>query len=537
MSVGGNPSVDLTRSELDSRSHGASTEIESQKTGPANDGHQPPLRVVKRRKHLPLAQDQSSKNQIFYFVDSNSSSREKRAHVMRHHVQEKRRQRKPSHPRTDNDKKTIRPLRYLPWQQKKLGLDGGDDVDGDEFLESDKMTVQTGSDDKMAQSELPMLKLGTDSSDDQLLPSPVNCLDASRKDPFNALPMTYSREDLELADYFAHKLTYWSGQNLHIKNQIFQTAMNHPLTFQAVVLTYSARWKAQLYNIEGSQEVETHLGQSKNSIKDVMNGSIEIDMDSLAMTLTGMALHEERFGSKQNAREYADQAVQILRPRAGSRSAVAVFLHYVLYIMSPPEPTPSEAGQPWLITFLRGAEDLMLEHNTGTYLSSVPQRRSAFQMDSPLFSLLSSGPRPSQVPHDSRMYVVRNAPTQELSRTAALIYITTTLWDYQDSPGKTGRFLNHLRAMVKEHKLDRNPACETFIWLLLQEDYEADLRDPERGWSTGELLKTHKQLRPDLQFLFNEILFSLLMLAPPIRGIDAFETELYSSKQEELEDV
>lgn len=78
---------------------------------------------VKKRKHLPMSEDQSSKNQIFYFVDSNSSSREKRAHVMRHHVQEKRRQRKPSHSRSDADKKIIRPLRYLPWQQKKLALD------------------------------------------------------------------------------------------------------------------------------------------------------------------------------------------------------------------------------------------------------------------------------------------------------------------------------------------------------------------------------------------------------------------------------
>lgn len=34
---------------------------------------------------------------MFYFVDSSSSSKEKRAHVMRHHVQEKRKQRKMSH--------------------------------------------------------------------------------------------------------------------------------------------------------------------------------------------------------------------------------------------------------------------------------------------------------------------------------------------------------------------------------------------------------------------------------------------------------
>jgi hypothetical protein len=31
--------------------------------------------------------------------------------------------------------------------------------------------------------------------------------------------------DVELADYWRNKLSYWSGQNLHVKNQIFRTAM------------------------------------------------------------------------------------------------------------------------------------------------------------------------------------------------------------------------------------------------------------------------------------------------------------------------
>lgn len=44
---------------------------------------------------------------------------------MRHHVQEKRKQRKHSLPRNDPDKKAIRPFRYLPWEQKKVVLDEG----------------------------------------------------------------------------------------------------------------------------------------------------------------------------------------------------------------------------------------------------------------------------------------------------------------------------------------------------------------------------------------------------------------------------
>lgn len=342
--------------------------------------------------------------------------------------------------------------------------------------------------------------------------------------------MFCSKAELELADYWTNRLTYWSGQNKYIKNQVFRTAMSHSLAFRAVILTYCARWKLQLYDLPSSNEADMHVEQATQDIEKATRGSLPINADSLAMAMTGMALQEERFGTKEKARGYADQAVQILRSRAGASNAVEVFLHYVRYIMIPPQ-NPSSGGEnlQWLTTFLRGAEELMLEHNTSAYLSSVPQRQSAFQMDSPLFPLLSSGPRPSQIPESSRMYVVRNAPTQELTRTAALIYITSTLWDFQDSQSKTGRFLNHLCTIAKEHKLDRHPACETFIWLLLEENYDVDLKDPERGWSTGELLKMHKQLRPDLQFQFNEILFSLLMMVPPIRGIDTFEEEICSA--------
>lgn len=93
--------------------------------GSPGDTHQSPVKI-KRRKHPSLSDSTSAKNQLFYFVDSNSSSREKRAHVMRHHVQEKRRQRKHSHPRRDHDKVLGRSLHYFPWQQKTLDLEDED---------------------------------------------------------------------------------------------------------------------------------------------------------------------------------------------------------------------------------------------------------------------------------------------------------------------------------------------------------------------------------------------------------------------------
>ena len=39
------------------------------------------------------------------------------------------------------------------------------------------------------------------------------------------------------------------------------------------------------------------------------------------MALAGMALHEERFGSKQKAQVHVDRAVQLMRPRTGSNVA------------------------------------------------------------------------------------------------------------------------------------------------------------------------------------------------------------------------
>ncbi|KAE8147935.1 hypothetical protein BDV25DRAFT_25604 [Aspergillus avenaceus] len=519
MSVGRLPSVDLTHSTQGTGQHGASSAPEPQ-SAPRNVT-QPPVRT-KRRRHLPLPDDQSAKRQLFYFVDSNSSSREKRAHVMRHHVQEKRKQLKHTYPRTDNDKTSSRPLRYLSWQQRRFSIaDDENELAGPDPATEEAVCVADSL--VQVQDEYPISQYNTETV------SPVTLLDASIKDPFDSLPIPCSRDDYELVDFWTNRLTYWSGQNRPIKDQIFRAAMCHPLSFQATILAYCARWRAQLYNIDRSPQAERHMGDAKRGIEKAIDGAKEIDTDSLAMALTGMAINEERFGSTQHAGGYVDQAVQILRPRAGSSRVVETFMHYVRYMIMPLHPTVSEGGQQWLVTFLRGAEELMLEHSTEAYLTSVPQRRIAFQMDSPLFLLLSSGPRPSQVPHGSRMYVVRNAPTQEVTRTAALLYITGALWDYQGSPSRTGRFLDYLHALVKDHELDRYPACESFVWLLLQEGCDPDLREPERRWSTGELLKMHKHLRPDLQFHFNEILFSLLMLTPPIRGIDSFEKELYMS--------
>ncbi|KGO68085.1 hypothetical protein PITC_053430 [Penicillium italicum] len=484
-------------------------------------GHGPQAAKPGRRRRAAESTSTPPKNQHFYFVDQNSSSKEKRAHVMRHHVQEKKKLRKMS--RGTSPTEQIPGHTSYPVNKEAEALR----KTRPELLSA---AVQDSPDGETS----PQIRLSNLKSQPHMftLPyigSPITMLDASRRDPFASLPIEYDSLDIELADYWRNKLTYWSGQNLHVKNQIFRTAMGNRLSFKAVVLSYCARWKAQLYGMSDSPDIQRHLGQAVKLIDEATSGSTPVRADDLAMTLSGMALHEGRFGSRQVAHMYVDRAVQAMRPRTGTNRPVEVFIHYVRYLMMPEGPQVSLTEQQWLVTFLRGAEDLMQQHSSPEYLLQAPHRLKAFEMECPLFSLLSSGPRPSHVPHESRVYVVRDAHTQEVTRTAALIYITAALWDFQESPNKTERYLHFLCTAAKQHHLDRDPACETLLWLLLEEGHDSDLQDPERGWSTGELLKAHKRLPSDLQFQFNEILMSFLSFQTPIRGITAFEEELRHS--------
>ncbi|RAL13016.1 uncharacterized protein BO97DRAFT_442851 [Aspergillus homomorphus CBS 101889] len=367
-------------------------------------------------------------------------------------------------------------------------------------------------------------------TDSMRSPSPATVLNSFKKDPFDSLPAVNSLADQELVDAWVSKLSYWSGQNQYIKLQVFNTAKAHPVCFQAVILAYSARWRASLYGYKSSPEAAQHLVRASSMLGETRG---QRNDDILAMALAGMSLHENRFGdSELAAMKYEDQAVGILRHRQGPRGIAEVFLHYVRYLKMPPrEASLSSNKKRLLIDFLRAAEDLKLEHSADTYLSSVPQRRTAFQMSGPLYRSLCPGPWPTAVPQNLHKYVLSpRLPTHEVSRTACLIYITIALREFRDAHSKTIQFLAHLHELVTEYKLDRNPAFETFTWLLLEDRYSADLRDEQdRAWQTGELLKMAKQLPLNMQVHFSKILFSYLMLETPAVDVRSFERDLYAA--------
>lgn len=64
--------------------------------------------------------------------------------------------------------------------------------------------------------------------------------------------------------------------------------------------------------------------------------------------------------------------------------------------------------------------------------------------------------------------------------------------------------------------------------MLMEEDCDYDLRDPQRLFSTTELLQIPKILPPDLLFRFNELVLGYLMMAPRNDSVDSFERDLYA---------
>lgn len=355
-------------------------------------------------------------------------------------------------------------------------------------------------------------------------------LGASRMDPLTSLPIDYNSTDVELTDCWTNKLSYWSGQNTYVKNQIFRAAKNHPFSFKAVVLCYCARYKAKLYNQPDSDEIQRHVGQATRFIEHAASGSM-VYPDDLAMAFAGMALHEQRFGSRDLAQHYVARALQTMLPRTGMNRSVETFIHYIRYLIMPLTPTSYVPEQRRLLTFLRDAKDIMHRHSRPDFMLKMPDRRTIFEMESPLFALFSIGPRPSQVPEASRVYVIRDAHTQEPSRAASLIYVTAALWEFVESPDKTDRFLRYLKNLVRHHHLDRDQACETLLWLLLEEGCDPDLQNSGRAWSVGDLLQLQNQLRSDDRFLWNEILMSFLSLQEPIHGIETFEEKLLRGQE------
>jgi hypothetical protein len=80
----------------------------------------------------------SPSNEVFFFVESTSSMKGKRSHVMKHHIREKRKELAKSLG-VDMSGRGGRPARYLPWVRKEEQEKSGSEVRIFNFQVSDSV--------------------------------------------------------------------------------------------------------------------------------------------------------------------------------------------------------------------------------------------------------------------------------------------------------------------------------------------------------------------------------------------------------------
>lgn len=225
------------------------------------------------------------------------------------------------------------------------------------------------------------------------------------------------------------------------------------------------------------------------------------------MVFTALSIQEARYGSRQKSSHYLDQAVRNLRSLEGKRLAGDTYTHYARLTMFKRDLPFDIKHASHLLSFLRNAETLAFSHSTPPFTSTAPQRKAAFEYMTPLHSILSGGPHPSQVPEIERVWVWRYE-LSNLCRVSSLVYLNKALWDQRNSPEGCIRYLDNLTANIYEH-LEPNFPVESFSWLLLQDICDLDLRNPDRAWF---IMEGFKHIPQPLQFQFTELLLSFLML-------------------------
>lgn len=364
-------------------------------------------------------------------------------------------------------------------------------------------------------------------------------MSAATSDPFDTLPVRLNHEGHELVECWNQRLQYRSGLKPanYIKDIVFQHSATSSLTFQATIISYSARYKSQALGFGESPLSSKHVNMTSRWLTDYIHTqpeSLEKD-NNICMVLVSQALQEARYGKRENARNYMRTAMDIRRRRPQLHRITNTYLFFADYTtQTNPYLTTNVNVQYFIFTsFLKNIENLMFSQSTPAFRAIVPQRDAVFHPGSILYHVLSLDPYStwSDSSLEKRTWDIMKGKQhylQDLCRTACLIYINAALWDFRDSTKLTAAYLDHLQAKVEQHALDKNPAVELLVWLLLEEEHSPALRNRERATFAGEMLQIAKRLSPTLQSWLNKVLLAFLTLKAPIPGVVSWQESIHA---------
>ncbi|KAK2796246.1 hypothetical protein FQN50_009636 [Emmonsiellopsis sp. PD_5] len=462
----------------------------------------------------------------FFFVDdAPSNNKGKRSHVMKHHIQEKKKEKSESISSGILGFQRSRPSRGLAWRRRS-----SEDTPGSSFHHP------------ISHHKVPK---GERAEDEHLTPrsyqapshlnGPLDSkrmIGATRFDPFDTLPLTLTREEQELVDCYISKLSYWSGPNTYIKRAVFRDTMHNPMMFHVAVLTYTARYRAWVCASSGTPQSTSYVSKSETMISQYLKDREGQPDDASTVALTALSVQETRYGNNDKSDQYLQTALEGLR--TSEMPILGSFTHYCRTFVRKRNVPFLEKHALALVSFLRKAEALAIDHHHPQFLSYFPQRKAVFQYTAPLYLILSPGPHPTHIPDADRPWVVKYE-VHEVCRASALVYLNIAVLDYKDSPEKCVRYLEQLVTNIYQHGLHDGYQVESLLWMLLDDICDYDLKNPKRAWDVGDVVDLFKFLPPPLSFQFTELLLSFLMLKVPDFNITVakFEKEVWKFVESE----
>ena len=396
-------------------------------------------------------------------------------------------------------------------------------------------------------------------------PTPQSALSAARTDPFDCLPMTLSRQDQELYDFYVNVMPACSygfeRRSPHAHNwyrSVFvPEAMKGAVCFQNTILVHAANTQAWVKGLaETPASIEHRARASKMLLQHFQNCPTDTSDASVSAMLSAAAL--EDFDPRLERRQYAwmhfRAAVQKIRDRGGpsalaQHNRLQMLINWSDYIFSgynSSGPTfffhhdpvgipsdPSRARQiavqeiqeqcEEFITYLHCTEHLAFVQaqvqKTPIAVQRQPMRYNVFQPDQPLTLLLTN--------HPGQRYTETGRLKQILSRLAALLTINTAIWEYRHLTDASEEFFCELMENIQCNELDKHLSVEALIQILLSGSKNPALLDTERPWFVGRMLKVAKRLKQPSFRKLNDVLLSYLTLGPDLHPVmDEWENEL-----------
>lgn len=319
-------------------------------------------------------------------------------------------------------------------------------------------------------------------------------------------------DDWDLEEFYHDKLYYCSGPDPacdYAKNILWKHTLDDKVTFQSVPLMLAAGHRASCSPTDNNQKsFEQYVQSTEPALECYLRTTLDNDATragKFAMVRAGQALGEARFGSPSRSQTRISEALTVLQQRKGAIHPVTTtWIHFVYYMMQvsskPSDISVSQDEASAFTTFLQSAERLSLLQRSHTWSRRVASRERLFRPGSALHNMLATpaelSPKEKEARQSRPWDIVRGQSDRipAVARLACLLHINAALSDLRDSYENTAAYLDYLEDKVRQFQLDRYPTVESFVWILMEQESDPEVRSHDRPTFVGKLLRVSRRM-------------------------------------------